>query len=164
MSLWVDKHRPSSLSKLDYHKDAANHLKKLVNSGDFPHMLMYGPNGAGKKTRMLCLLREIYGSGLYTTARNSRPLRIVRAVNLECIRIYHDIYNELLPSGVDRLRIEHHTFETPSKRKIDINTVASNYHIMVNPSDAGIYDRIVIQVGFLLFFLILSAIQKWPIV
>lgn len=31
MSLWVDKHRPSSLNKLDYHKDQATLLKKLVS-------------------------------------------------------------------------------------------------------------------------------------
>ena len=30
MSLWVDKHRPTSLSKLDYHKEQAQWLKRLV--------------------------------------------------------------------------------------------------------------------------------------
>jgi len=30
MSLWVDKYRPTSLLKLDYHKEQAAHLKKLV--------------------------------------------------------------------------------------------------------------------------------------
>ena len=30
MSLWVDKHRPTSLAKLDYHKELSSHLKKLV--------------------------------------------------------------------------------------------------------------------------------------
>ena len=30
MSLWVDKHRPTSLGKLDYHKEQASWLKKLV--------------------------------------------------------------------------------------------------------------------------------------
>lgn len=44
-----------------------------------------------------------------------------------------------------RLRLEHHNFTTPSKKKIEITTVASNYHIEVNPSDVGIYDRVVIQ-------------------
>ena len=48
-------------------------------------------------------------------------------------------------SGVDRLRIEHQNYETPSKKKIDVVTIASNYHIEVNPSDAGFYDRVVIQ-------------------
>ena len=33
MSLWVDKHRPTSLHKLDYHKDQAAYLKKLVSIG-----------------------------------------------------------------------------------------------------------------------------------
>lgn len=31
MSLWVDKHRPNSLSKLDYHKEQAQWLKRLVS-------------------------------------------------------------------------------------------------------------------------------------
>jgi replication factor C subunit 3/5 len=109
MSLWVDKHRPKRLAKLDYHKDQAVHLEKLVKGGDFPHLMVYGPSGAGKKTRIMCLLREMYGA------------------------------------GVERLRIEHQHFLTPSNRKIEITTIASNYHIEVNPSDAGIYDRVVIQ-------------------
>lgn len=31
MSLWVDKYRPTSLSKLDYHKDQAKWLGRLVS-------------------------------------------------------------------------------------------------------------------------------------
>uniref|UniRef100_A0A8C7Z6D0 Replication factor C subunit 3 n=1 Tax=Oryzias sinensis TaxID=183150 RepID=A0A8C7Z6D0_9TELE len=109
MSLWVDKYRPTSLGKLDYHKEQATQLKNLVQCGDFPHLLVYGPSGAGKKTRIMCLLRELYGA------------------------------------GVEKLRIEHHTIVAPSKKKIEINTIASNYHLEVNPSDAGNQDRVVIQ-------------------
>jgi len=109
MSLWVDKHRPKKLAKLDYHKQQAEHLELLVKGGDFPHLLVYGPPGAGKKTRVMALLRELYGN------------------------------------GVERLRIEHQNFVSPSQKKIEIITIASNYHIEVNPSDVGIYDRVVIQ-------------------
>ena len=35
-----------------------------VQSSDFPHLLVYGPSGAGKKTRIMCILRELYGSGV----------------------------------------------------------------------------------------------------
>lgn len=109
MSLWIDKHRPAKLGKLTYHLDQAQNLKRLVSSGDFPHLLVYGPNGAGKKTRVQCILRELYGA------------------------------------GVEKLKMEEQQFVTPSKKKIDIQTIGSNYHIEVNPSDAGIYDRVVIQ-------------------
>ena len=34
------------------HQEQAEHLGKLVTGGDFPHLLVYGPPGAGKKTRV----------------------------------------------------------------------------------------------------------------
>lgn len=109
MSLWVDKYRPNNLQKLDFHCKQANHLRNLLKEGDFPHLLFFGPSGSGKKTRIMALLKELYGP------------------------------------GVERLRMEHMSFLTPSKKKIDIMTTSSNYHIEVNPSDAGIYDRVVVM-------------------
>ncbi|KAI6078507.1 hypothetical protein LUU34_00043000 [Aix galericulata] len=109
MSLWVDKYRPGSLGRLDFHRQQAAQLRCLVQCGDFPHLLVYGPSGAGKKTRIMCLLRELYGP------------------------------------GVEKLRIEHQSITAPSKKKIEISTIASNYHLEVNPSDAGNNDRVVIQ-------------------
>jgi replication factor C subunit 3/5 len=55
------------------------------------------------------------------------------------------LLRELYGAGVEKLRIERQQFETPSKKTIEMTTLASNYHIEVNASDAGIYDRVVIQ-------------------
>ncbi|KAJ1827422.1 Replication factor C (RF-C) subunit [Coemansia sp. RSA 2599] len=109
MALWVEKHRPATLDKLSFHNDLTQHLKQLSSSGDLPHLLVYGPTGAGKRTRIAAILREIYGS------------------------------------GAEKLKVSQRVFETPSRRKMEINLISSNYHIEVNPSDAGVYDRVVIQ-------------------
>ncbi|KAF2881278.1 hypothetical protein ILUMI_24897 [Ignelater luminosus] len=55
------------------------------------------------------------------------------------------LLKELYGSGVERLRMEHMNFTTPSNKKLEIMTVSSNYHIEVNPSDVGIYDRVVVM-------------------
>nr|CAD7426023.1 unnamed protein product [Timema monikensis] len=81
----------------------------IIQQGDFPHLLMFGPPGSGKKTRVICLLRELYGA------------------------------------GAERLRMENTSFTTPSNKKVELMIVSSNYHLEVNPSDVGIYDRVVIQ-------------------
>jgi hypothetical protein len=35
--------------------------------------------------------------------------------------------------------------QTPSNKAIEVTTVASSFHIEINPGDAGIYDRHVVQ-------------------
>jgi hypothetical protein len=75
MALWVDKYRPTTLNGLDFHPDVTEQLRKLVGappvrdgwwgsssgglhvsggmqaaSGDFPHMVVYGPSGSGANT------------------------------------------------------------------------------------------------------------------
>ncbi|MCO5555693.1 hypothetical protein L7F22_009238 [Adiantum nelumboides] len=107
--LYVDKYRPKSLSELHYHAGLSDRLTSLAAHEDFPHMLFFGPSGAGKKTRIMCLLKELYGN------------------------------------GAQRLKIDQRIFLNPSRRKIEVNIVTSNYHIELTPSDAGGYDRLVIQ-------------------
>jgi replication factor C subunit 3/5 len=61
MALWVDKYRPHSFDKMELHTGLNTRLKRLAESGDLPHLMFCGPSGAGKKTRILALLRELYG-------------------------------------------------------------------------------------------------------
>ncbi|CAF3335022.1 unnamed protein product [Rotaria sp. Silwood1] len=64
MSLWCDKYRPKTFDELDYQLEQAALLQAIVASGDFPHFLIFGPNGSGKKTRIQCLLHALYGDGV----------------------------------------------------------------------------------------------------
>lgn len=45
----------------------------------------------------------------------------------------------------NQLRIDENVFQTPSGKKIELTVFSSNYHVEINPSEVGIYDRIVIQ-------------------
>ena len=48
--LWIDTHRPDRLSKLTLHGDVTKKLSSLAHSEELPHLLFYGPPGAGKLT------------------------------------------------------------------------------------------------------------------
>lgn len=109
MPLWVDKYQPDSIDDLTINPTLTNRLKRLAQTGDLPHLLFYGPSGAGKKTRVNALLKEIFGG------------------------------------GVEKLKLERKSFKTPSNKVIELTALGSNYHVEMNPSDVGIYDRIVIQ-------------------
>ncbi|KAI9499132.1 DNA clamp loader [Zychaea mexicana] len=109
MSLWTDKYRPTTLDQLTYHKGLTQQLKQLAASENVPHMLFYGPSGAGKKTRVAAILREIYGP------------------------------------GVEKLKVDERQFATPSRKKLVFTIVSSNYHLELNPSDLGMYDRVIVQ-------------------
>lgn len=64
--LWIDKHCPKQLDELKSHHDVNQLLKKLVEKshGELPHLLFYGPSGAGKKTRILATLRAVFGASI----------------------------------------------------------------------------------------------------
>jgi len=55
------------------------------------------------------------------------------------------LLRELFGPGVSKLKVDQRVFLTPSRRKVDVNIVSSNYHLELTPSDAGNYDRLVIQ-------------------
>mmetsp|Transcript_2734 Transcript_2734/g.8274 ORF Transcript_2734/g.8274 Transcript_2734/m.8274 type:complete len:352 (-) Transcript_2734:2113-3168(-) len=107
--LWVDKYRPTALDQMDYHKELSTRLADLASDGDIPHLLFYGPSGAGKKTRIAALLKALFGP------------------------------------GAEKQKLEHREFKTPTNKAIEVTTTASNYHIEMNPGDAGTNDRFVVQ-------------------
>ena len=77
-------------------------------------MLFYGPSGAGKKTRISCTLRQLFGPGVEK----------VWKLDHLCGNIIEVFF---------QLKIDQRVFLSPSKRKLEINVVQSNYHIEITP-------------------------------
>nr|PIM04243.1 putative replication factor C subunit 5 [Toxoplasma gondii COUG] len=62
--LWVDKHAPREIEELSIHPEISRLLLKQAASASLPHLLFYGPTGGGKKTRVLALVRRIFGDAV----------------------------------------------------------------------------------------------------
>ncbi|BDA48130.1 Replication factor C subunit 3 [Coccomyxa sp. Obi] len=101
--LWVDKYRPRKLDDLIIHQDLGDSLKKLVSTGDCPHLLFYGPPGAGKKTLITGLLREIYGAPVEKIKVETKPWKIElpsRNIEIELTTVQSNYHVEMNPSDV----------------------------------------------------------------
>jgi len=107
--LWVDKHRPRSLKALDYHKELAARLMGLASKGDIPHLIFHGPSGAGKKTRIMALLREVYGAGVFKMKLEHLEFKSSSGKKIEITALGSNYHTEMNPGDVgiyDRLVIQ----------------------------------------------------------
>ncbi|MES1909832.1 MAG: hypothetical protein MHM6MM_002529 [Cercozoa sp. M6MM] len=106
--LLVEKHCPKQLGQLDYHEDVTSLLRQMARRAEVPHLLVYGPPGSGKKTRIGALLRALYGQ------------------------------------AAEHKQLAHKSFKVRS-REIEVALLTSKNHIELDPSDAGLYDHVVVQ-------------------
>eukprot|EP00899_Mesostigma_viride_P011203 jgi/Mesvir1/20083/Mv13332-RA.1 len=124
--LWVDKYRPTKLSKFKIHGDIASQLQKLVSEGDCPHLLFYGPSGAGKKTLLMALLREKYGPSVDKLKVEHKPWKIElpgRNIEVELTTISSNHHIELNPSDAgyqDRYVVQMVIKEMAKNRPLDV--------------------------------------------
>lgn len=106
-------------------------------------MLFYGPSGAGKKTRILCTLRALFGPGVEKVRVPSpllgpnSPLAASGSSNASAGRTMTADFAALPARSrppAAQVKIDQRVFVTPSRRKLDVNVVQSNYHIELTPS------------------------------
>lgn len=98
MSLWVDKYRPNSLSKLTLHADITHKLQTLAASPELPHLLFFGPPGAGKKCRVMALLREIFGPNVEHIKLEHRRFKTPTNKDIEIATLGSNYHIECNPS------------------------------------------------------------------
>ncbi|RLV93619.1 Replication factor C subunit 5 [Spathaspora sp. JA1] len=129
MSLWVDKYRPKTLAQLSYHDSITQSLQALSKSGDFPHLLIYGPSGAGKKTRIYCTLNEIFGSSVEKLKIDVKTFVTSSNKKLEFNVLSSPYHLEITPSDMgnnDRVVIQDLLKEIASTEQVDFNNQSSS--------------------------------------
>ncbi|KAF2737533.1 P-loop containing nucleoside triphosphate hydrolase protein [Polyplosphaeria fusca] len=138
MALLVDKHRPRSLEALSYHPDLSDRLSALAQSGDFPHLLVYGPSGAGKKTRIIATLKELYGPGVEKIKIDARVFQTTSNRKLE-FNIVASVYHlEITPSDVgnfDRVVIQDLLKEVAQTQQVDLSAKQRFKVVVINEAD-----------------------------
>lgn len=145
MSLWVDKHRPKNLDELSHTSDLTHQLKSLAGQPkDLPHLLLYGPNGAGKKTRTMCLLDAIFGSGVYKLKIDVRNFTTPSNRKLELNVVSSPYHLEITPSDMgnnDRIVIQELLKEVAQMEQVDFQSssdgLAHRYKVVIiNEADS----------------------------
>uniref|UniRef100_A0A7S1LPC1 AAA+ ATPase domain-containing protein n=1 Tax=Neobodo designis TaxID=312471 RepID=A0A7S1LPC1_NEODS len=96
--LWVDKYRPKSLAELDKHPEVTAQLRGLVATGDFPHLLVYGPPGAGKKTRVMAFLAEKFGATALQVKLDHKAVSVTDSKTVEIATLSSPHHVEINPS------------------------------------------------------------------
>ncbi|KAL2265718.1 hypothetical protein VTJ83DRAFT_6818 [Remersonia thermophila] len=138
MALIVDKHRPRSLDALTYHGELSERLRSLAQSGDFPHLLVYGPSGAGKKTRIVATLKELFGPGVEKIKIDARVFQTSSNRKLE-FNIVASIYHlEITPSDVgnyDRVVVQDLLKEVAQTQQVDQSARQRFKVVVINEAD-----------------------------
>jgi replication factor C subunit 3/5 len=100
--LWVDKYRPKDFTELTFNKPLNNKLLALSRKDNYPHMCFYGPDGCGKKTRIMCFLNEVYGKGVYKFTKETWTTK-VNSTTIEVPLLSSKFHIDITPSDA-----EHH--------------------------------------------------------
>ena len=135
MSLWVDSYRPSTLSKLSLHPSISSKLQALARGDELPHLLFYGPSGGGKKTRVMALLKEIYGQSVERVKLEHRTFKTSTNKVIEISTIGSNYHIECNPSDAgnnDRFVIQEVIKEIASHGTLQSSNVgAKSFKVVI---------------------------------
>ena len=77
-TLWVEKYRPSTLDTYIGNEHLKGKVSMYLESGDLPHLLLYGRAGTGKTTLAKLLVNNIECDYLYINASDENNVDTVR--------------------------------------------------------------------------------------
>lgn len=137
MALWVQKYKPTNLEELTYHHDLSERLRKLALGEEFPHLFIYGPSGAGKKTRVMALLRELFGPSVLKIRIENRVVD-AGTRKLEINVVFSSYHVEISPSEAglqDRVVVQELLKEIAQTQQVDLNAKHKFKVVVINDAD-----------------------------
>ena len=78
-TLWVEKHRPKTLDTYIGNEQLKSKVQVYLDSGDLPHLLLFGKAGTGKTTLAKLLVNNIDCDYLYINASDENNVETVRS-------------------------------------------------------------------------------------
>ncbi|KAI5288876.1 Replication factor C (RF-C) subunit, partial [Ascosphaera acerosa] len=109
-----------------------------AQSGDFPHLLVYGPSGAGKKTRIIATLKELFGPGVERIKIDARVFQTTSNRKLE-FNVVTSVYHlEITPSDVgtyDRVVVQELLKEVAQTQQVDVAAKQRFKVVVINEAD-----------------------------
>ena len=76
--LWVERYRPSTMETYIGNEHLKSKVSIYLESGDLPHLLLYGRAGTGKTTLAKLLVNNIECDYLYINASDENSVEVVR--------------------------------------------------------------------------------------
>jgi replication factor C subunit 3/5 len=64
---FIDKYRPNTKSDSDFHKNILEMLEIMSKDNAIPHLILYGPDGSGKRTIINIFLEMLFGKYIHNT-------------------------------------------------------------------------------------------------
>jgi replication factor C subunit 3/5 len=64
---FIDKYRPNTKVNSQFHNDVLDMLEIMSKDNAIPHLILYGPNGSGKKTIINIFLEMLFGKNVHHT-------------------------------------------------------------------------------------------------
>jgi replication factor C subunit 3/5 len=98
---WIEKYRPNHIDEIILEDETKNMLLEMVDTKNFPNLLLYGPPGTGKTTSIICLLKmyqEKYKCSnniMHLNASNDRGVDIIRTLIYTFIHTQGMFHNDL---------------------------------------------------------------------
>jgi replication factor C subunit 3/5 len=133
-----NKYAPKSIHDLTFHIDILERLIKMSKDVAIPHIILYGPDGAGKRTLARLLLESIYDKSINDTIDTNYVVNGSgnATTNISIKQSYYHVVIEPGNNNFDRYLIQDIVKAYAKRIPMDVFQVSKNFRtVLINDVD-----------------------------